>query len=129
MLGLITYPTSTEYMHWLCARPCAEALSLCTFDVTILRLAADGTRVGTSHRGQGWALAECWSASGAGVLSQEVRLDWILKQRERAMALLERDNLHQGQQSEHTGECIPGAKKQMLCWHQGLGREIGRAQV
>ena len=72
MLGLITYPTSTEYMHWLCARPCAEALSLCTFDVTILRLAADGTRVGTSHRGQGWALAECWSASGAGVLSQEV---------------------------------------------------------
>ena len=39
------------------------------------------------------------------------------------MAVLERDNLHQGQQSEHTGECIPGAKNQMLCWRQGLGRE------
>lgn len=39
------------------------------------------------------------------------------------MALLEGDNLHQGQQSGHTGERISGPKKQMLCWLQGLGKE------
>lgn len=45
------------------------------------------------------------------------------------MALLEGDNLHQGQQSGHTGECIPGPKRTDALLAPGFGEGVVGSQM